>query len=83
MNALFLWAADPSDMTFDVGASDLSDLAVWSFDNSPYGVIDNSVWVLHAPDLNTGGCVVSAGSSTVTIGFDYRVDSIFGSTFQY
>jgi hypothetical protein len=83
MNALFLWAADPSDMTFDVGASDLSDLAVWSFYNSPYGAIDNSAWVLHAPDLNTGGGVVSAGSSTVTIGFDYRVDSIFGSTFQY
>lgn len=28
MNALFLWAADPSDITFDVGVSDLSDLAV-------------------------------------------------------
>ena len=83
MNALFLSAADPSDMTFDVGASDSSDLAGWSFDNSLYGAIANSAWVLHAPDINTGGGVVSAGSSTVTIGFDYRVDSIFGSTFQY
>ena len=83
MNALFLWAADPSDMTFDLGASDFSALSGWSLDTSPYDAIDNSALVLHAPDVASGTGVVAAGSSTITIGFDYTVDNFFGSTFQY
>ena len=85
-NALFLWAVDPSDMTFDEGASDFSALTGWSLDTNPYGaaVPNSSAWVLTAPAIATGGGVVTAGSATVSIGFDYVVGGLFGaSVFQY
>ncbi len=87
LNALFLWAVDPADMTFDSGASDFSTLGGWVLDTNPYGapVSDNSAWVVSAPDVATGGGVVAGGSTTVQIGFDYVVGGgLFGSSvFQY
>lgn len=86
VNAIFLWAVDPNDMTFDAGASDFSELAGWTLDRNPTNAasIDNSAWVLTAPGVASGGGVVSAGSATVEIGFDYVVGGLFGvSAFQY
>ena len=87
MNALFLWAVDPSDMTFDRGTSNFSSLTGWVLDTNPYGapVPDNSAWVIAAPDIAIGGGVVAAGSGTVEIGFDYVVGGgPFGaSVFRY
>lgn len=84
VNAVFLWAVDPLDMTFDIGASDFSGLGGWSLDTDPYGspIADNA-WVLTAPGITTGG---GAGTSApMTVGFDYVVGGgPFGSSiFQY
>ena len=86
VNAIFLWAVDADDMTFDVDASDFSQLAGWTLDRNPANAANNndSFWVLTGPGVANGGGVASAGSATVEIGFDYVVGGLFGvSIFQY
>jgi len=86
VNAVFLWAVDPDDMTFDAGMSDFSALGGWTFDTNPTGaaVNDNSAWVLTAAGVASGAGVVTANTATVDIGFDYVVGGLFGaSVFQY
>ncbi len=84
VNAIFLWAVDSLDMTFDLGASDFSSLSGWSLDSDPFGSpVANSAWALTAPGITSGG---GAGTSApITIGFDYVVGGgLFGSSvFQY
>lgn len=86
VNAIFLWAVDANDVTFDLDASDFSQLPGWTLDRNPTNSAtnDDSAWVLTAPGLTHGGGVISAGSTTVEIGFDYVVGGFLGvSLFQY
>jgi len=86
MNALFLWAVDPTDVLFDIDTSDLSTLSGWNFDPDPFPDTApvNGAWVLAAPGYSTGGGALSEGGTIIEIGFDYVVDNFFGaSIFQY
>jgi hypothetical protein len=84
VNAIFLWADDPSDMTFDEGATIFSSLPGWSLDTSPTGATDNSVWVFTASGIETGAGAVTANSvGPITIGFDYVVSSGPTSSFRF
>lgn len=78
-NAIFLWAVDPSDMTFNAAASDFSGLAGWNLDTNPiHATSANSAWVL------TGPAVSASDSVTLDIGFDYKVGGFLGASFfQY
>ncbi|MDA0822801.1 MAG: hypothetical protein O3C28_10290 [Proteobacteria bacterium] len=81
VNAIFLWAEDPSDMTFDAGLTDFSSLTGWSLDTSPTGATDNSTWVFTASGIETGAGAVTANSvAPITVGFDYVVS---GGTSQF
>ncbi|MFT4583785.1 MAG: hypothetical protein ACI8XZ_003548 [Gammaproteobacteria bacterium] len=84
VNAIFLWADNPSDMTFDLSGTIFSSLVNWSLDTSPAGATDNSAWVFTAPGIETGAGALAANSdSPVTIGFDYFVSSGPTSSFRF
>lgn len=85
VNTIFLWADDPSDMTFELTGTDFSSLTGWSLDTSPTSATDDSAWVFTAPGIEIGTGAVPANSvSPITIGFDYVISGANSQfRFQY